>query len=100
MFRLIMVTGDSLSPSYQEGDYVVVATIPFLLRRLKVGDTIVFHNDTYGLMIKRVEIVDNGQERIYVVGINPDSVDSRRFGPIERKSIQGKVIWHIPRQRV
>ena len=99
MFRLIMVTGDSLSPSYREGDYVVVTTIPFLLRRVKAGDTIVFHSDTYGLMIKRVEIVENGQERIYVVGINPNSVDSRWFGPIERKVIKGKVVWHIPRQR-
>lgn len=100
MFRVIMVTGESLSPSYQEGDYVVLTTIPFLLRRLKAGDTIVFRNDIYGLMVKQVEEIDNEQGRVSVVGIHPNSVDSRHFGAIKRQDIMGKVIWHIPRQKV
>jgi signal peptidase I len=99
MFRLIMVTGESLSPSYLEGDYVVVATIPFLLQRINAGDIIVFRHDTYGMMIKQVESVDNPEERVYVIGTDPNSVDSRRFGPIRREDITGKVIWHIPRRR-
>ncbi|OGO25172.1 MAG: hypothetical protein A2W33_09655 [Chloroflexi bacterium RBG_16_52_11] len=99
MFRLIMVTGESLSPSYQEGDYVVVATIPFLLHRINAGDTIVFHHDKYGNMIKQVDSVDDPEGRVYVVGTNPNSVDSWRFGPIRREDITGKVIWHIPRRR-
>ena len=100
MFRLIMVTGESLSPLYREGDYVVVTTIPFLLQRVKAGDTIVFQNDIYGLMIKQVERVDAEQKSVYVIGINPNSMDSRRFGPVARQDITGKIIWHIPRQRI
>jgi len=100
MFRLIKVTGESLSPSYREGDYVVVTTIPFLLRRVKAGDRIVFQNELYGLMIKQVKEIDYEEGKVYVVGSHPYSVDSRHFGAIERQDVTGKVIWHIPRRKV
>jgi len=95
MFQIFRVTGESLLPEYQEGDYVVLATLPFLFNPIQVGDVIVFKNESYGTMIKRVQSVDNDTDRVFVVGTRMDSVDSRRFGSIPKKSITGKVIWHI-----
>jgi nickel-type superoxide dismutase maturation protease len=96
MMRVFKVTGESLSPGFNEGDFVVLTTVPFSLNRLAPGDVIVFRHPFHGVMIKRVEWVD--QKEASVVGSHADSVDSRRFGPIPRKAIIGKVIWHIPRR--
>lgn len=92
MFRILRVTGDSLSPDFQEGDFVVLATSPFL-SSLKPGDVVVFEHATYGTLIKRVTHALPGE--VYVAGTHEHSLDSRRLGPIERSTIRGKVIWHI-----
>ena len=97
MLRVIKVTGDSLSPEYREGDYVVVATIPFFLNRIQVGDVIVFRQPTYGTLIKKVAQVEGAGNQFFVVGEHPYSVDSRQFGPITRQALIGRVIWHIPK---
>ena len=97
MLRVIKVTGDSLSPDYREGDYVVIATIPFFLNRTKVGDVIVFQHPAFGTLIKKVAQVEGDGEQYFVVGAHPNSVDSRHFGPVARQSLIGRVIWHIPK---
>ncbi len=99
MFRIIRVTGESLSPFYQEGDYVVVATVPFLIKRVRPGDTLVFHHSTYGLLIKQVSRRMEPGNLLEVAGTNPNSVDSRQFGPVPVTAVIGKVIWRIPKTR-
>jgi nickel-type superoxide dismutase maturation protease len=100
MFRMIKVTGESLSPLFHEGDYVLISTIPFVVKRVKAGDTILFQHPSYGTLIKQVEWVDSEDGELSVTGIHPNSVDSRRFGPIRREDVIGKVLWHIPRPAV
>ncbi len=97
MLRVIKVTGDSLSPEYKEGDFVVATTIPFFLHRIRAGDVIVFRQPTYGIMIKKVERVLGAGDQFFVVGEHPYSIDSRQFGPISKEALLGKVIWHIPK---
>jgi signal peptidase I len=97
MLRMIKVTGESLSPLFLEGDYVLITTIPFMIRKIKPGDTIVFQHPFYGMLIKQVESASPDQGSISVIGLNPNSVDSRRFGPVQREDVMGKVIWHISR---
>jgi signal peptidase I len=99
MFGLFKVTGNSLSPDYQEGDFVLLLKIPFFLNRVKEGDIIVFKHPYYGDMIKKIERFSPDKEQIYVIGTHPDSADSRKFGPILRMDLIGKVIWHIRRPR-
>jgi nickel-type superoxide dismutase maturation protease len=97
MFRMIKVTGESLSPLFHEGDYVFITTIPFVVNRVKTGDTILFRHPAYGTLIKQVERVDAEQDSLSVIGTHPNSVDSRRFGPIRREDVIGKVLWHFPK---
>ena len=94
MLRLLKIRGDSLTPEFQEGDFVLVSKIPFFFSSLKPGDIIAFHQPGYGLLIKRVQSIAQ-DSRIEVIGSHPDSIDSRVFGPIRDKDIIGKVIWHI-----
>lgn len=91
MFKFIKVTGSSLYPDFQEGDYVIVLTVPFF--SFKPGVTIVFRHPVYGTMIKKIWQLDSCG--IHVIGNHPESVDSRRFGPIQRGDVIGRVIWHF-----
>ena len=97
MLKFIKVTGDSMSPDFQEGDFVLLATASFFLKRLKVGDTIVFVHKLYGILIKRIASFDSETAEVYIEGTRSDSLDSRRLGTIRRENIQGKVIAHFSR---
>lgn len=94
MLHVLKVTGASLEPVYQEGDFVFVSKIPFLFRPLRPGDAVVFRHSAYGLMIKLVERVMPGGE-VWVAGLRPSSVDSYEFGPVSRRALLGKVIVHV-----
>ena len=93
MCRVIKVTGVSLKPIIEEGDFVLVLKIPFFF--LRSGDIIVFRHDPYGTMIKLVDEVSRKEGTVFAVGTHPSSTDSRAFGPVPRKDIIGKVIWHV-----
>ena len=99
MFQVIRINSDSLSPEYQEGDFVLISKIPFFLRNISPGDVVVFRQIAYGRMIKRVERLDPHGGLVYVRGDHIDSKDSRHFGPIPRVDLLGKVIWHLRRTR-
>ena len=99
MLRIIKVKGDSLSPEYKEGAYVVITTIPFFFDSLNSGDTIVFHHPVYGTMVKQTQSIDPQSGELLVVGTHPQSTDSRHFGPIPKDWLTGKVLWHIPKPR-
>jgi len=94
MLRMLKITGDSLAPDYQEGDFVFVSKIPFLFAPPSPGDVIAFHQPGYGLLIKRIQQVNEGNT-LDVIGSHTGSIDSRAFGPVRRIDVVGKVIWHI-----
>ena len=94
MPRLLKITGESLTPEYQEGDFVLVSKIPFLFHPPSPGDIIAFHQPGYGLLIKRIQDI-TPEKYINVIGTRAESIDSRVFGPIRQGDLIGKVIWHI-----
>lgn len=94
MLRLFKVRGDSLAPEYSQGDFVLVSKIPFFIAPPSPGDVIAFRQPGYGLLIKRIQNL-SPEGGLNVIGNNPESVDSRVFGPVRRKDILGKVIWHV-----
>ena len=94
MLKFLKVTEDSLAPEFQNGDFVLVSKIPFLIVPPSPGDVIAFHQPGYGLLIKRIQNIssDGG---VNVIGNHPESIDSREFGPVRREDMLGKVIWHV-----
>ncbi|MBM3143697.1 MAG: S26 family signal peptidase [Chloroflexi bacterium] len=99
MFKIMRVTGDSLSPEFEEGDFVVLATSPLFLNALKPGDVLVFQHEQYGTMIKKFAHNEADGKGVYVTGAHPHSLDSSQFGPIPKHDLIGKVIWHIAKPR-
>jgi signal peptidase I len=94
MLKFLKVGGDSLSPNFEHGDFVLVSKIPFLFRQPAPGDVIAFRQPGYGLLIKRIESINSDGEA-NVIGTRPESVDSRVFGAVRQEDMVGKVIWHI-----
>lgn len=98
ILRILRVKGNSLKPAFEPGDYVLVAGVPWLLRGIRAGDTIVFRHAGYGTLIKRVARLEEGGRAFYVLGTDEDSVDSRRFGAVPRAAVIGKVIGRLRRR--
>jgi signal peptidase I len=90
------VRGASLAPRIREGDYVIISRIPLFFHRLSVGDVVVFKQHEYGQLIKWVERI-RPDGSLIVRGDDLDSIDSRRFGPIQVKAVVGLVLLHIPK---
>jgi nickel-type superoxide dismutase maturation protease len=92
LLRVLRVRGDSLAPRYHDGDFVVISGLA--IDSIRPGEVVVFDHPEYGRLIKRVEGLEPcGHLRVR--GDDIDSVDSRRFGPVPRSSLLGRVIWHI-----
>lgn len=88
------VQGSSLAPDFADGDYVVVSAVPLLFSRLRPGRLIVFHQPGYGRLIKRVAQIEPCG-KLFVLGSGEGSIDSRTFGPVERRQVEGVVVWGV-----
>ena len=85
------IVGHSMEPALLAGDSVLVSSVPFLFVKPKMGDIIAFKKEGK-IFIKR--IIKKDEKKYFVKGDNKkDSLDSRRFGWVERKEIVGKVIY-------
>lgn len=91
--RRFRVDDDSMRPTLEPGDYVLVNRWAYKFRRPVEGDLVVVRDPEVSerFLVKRVsETADRG--RIRVAGDNEDrSRDSRVFGPISPDGIVGKV---------
>jgi hypothetical protein len=95
MLKIIKVTGNSLSPFFLPGDYVITWRAPRHFKRLAPGDIVVFNHDQYGLLIKKV-IQNNPESKlIEVSGIHPASLSTDSMGKIPYTNILGKVLQRI-----
>jgi signal peptidase I len=93
-FSFFRVSGNSMSPEYNEGDFVLITRFPLWFHRLSINDVIVFRYEIHGLLIKKIQnTLPNGD--VFVVGTQVDSLDSRKIGYIPKSAVNGKVIWHI-----
>jgi len=95
MIKIIKVTGESLSPLFLPGDYVLIGKCSYLFGAICKGDIVVFTHPSFGLMIKEIDKINSELQQIHVKGSHPLSVDSRQMGPIAISDILGKVIWQI-----
>jgi len=88
MIKLFKIDGDSLYPYLKDGQRVLcIKTFKFL--KLKVGDFVVFNKEEYGLMIKKIKYIN--QDKFYLEGTTPLSIDSRNFGMVSIKDIKYKL---------
>ena len=91
--RLVVVDGESMLPTLEPGDRLLVLRLA-----PRVGDVVAI--DHAGLVkVKRVTAIDGSL--VTVLGDNPSaSTDSRTFGPVHRSTIIGRAVYrYAPRDR-
>ena len=97
LFPFIQVIGESMFPTYLDGE-VIVGTKLYRKSKLKVGDVVLYKcpTDLKKVVIKRIETIRksyHGDLQFYCVGDNLDhSYDSRDYGFVSSKSLVCKVI--------
>jgi len=88
MINRFKVEDFSMEPDFMPGDHIIV--ISYIFRKPKLDDIIVFkHPKKEKYLLKRIDKIEN-QEYI-VKGNDVHSEDSRKFGPISKDLIVGKV---------
>jgi signal peptidase I len=95
VIKIIKVTGESLSPFFLPGDYVLIGKCAILFGPIKIGDIVVVFHPTYGLLIKEVTSVNQDSQEINLKGIHPHSINIRQIGPVALSEVQGKVLFHV-----
>lgn len=97
MLKILKVTGNSLSPFFLPGDYVLVLRTPRRFKNLSPGDFVVFNHREYGRLIKQV--IRNNPSGTYIEteGIHPDSISTQEIGRVHYENIIGKVCRKIRR---
>jgi signal peptidase I len=96
--RIFLITSDSMMPTLQAGQYIVVDTLAYSTDPPREMDIIIFKER--GLyMVKRITESKNGkseEDSIYVTGDNRSkSRDSRHFGRIALSEVVGKASFII-----
>jgi nickel-type superoxide dismutase maturation protease len=88
------IIGHSMEPQIENGEAVLVSSIPYWFKIPKIHDIVAFKDSANKILIKRIIKTQNG--KYFVQGDNKnDSLDSRRFGYISRKKIIGEVIYKL-----
>ena len=95
MLKIFKIKGNSMSPIFAEGDYVLALSKK--ISRPKIHDCIVFEDDIYGCIIKKISAAQ--KSGFYVKGTNPSSMDSQSLGLIPHDRVIGKVIMKVPLKR-
>lgn len=93
MLRFFRVTGDSMRPTLDDGDYVLALTsyCPACLHRL-----LVVNHPEYGVIIKRAISVE-ADGSCWLSSENAAGVNTQQLGLIIPEQILGWVIWRIRR---
>jgi len=100
MLKIIKVAGNSLSPFFLSGDYVLVSTYRQSFKRLQIGDSVIFNHPKFGRLIKLIRTNNPVSKILEVRGIDPDSISSQTLGPIPYSTLIGKVIFHFKQPRI
>lgn len=81
-----------MKPAILEDQKILVSSIPYFFSKPKKDDIVAFKLDSK-TFVKRIQST-NGNNYFLQGDNKNDSLDSRKFGVVERKDILGKVIWH------
>lgn len=94
LFPIIQIIGDSMYPTYLDGEIIFGSRI-FRKSKLKEGDVIIYRSPEGKIVIKRIHgIKKRGHNRyFYCLGDNSqNSYDSRNYGFISSRKIECRVI--------
>ena len=90
ILSIYRTSGHSMEPVIKNGSFFIGSSLPFIFKKPKTGDMIIFKSDDKNIVKKIAEIKDN---KYKVEGENER--DSKRFGYLRKEEIMEKVIFII-----
>jgi signal peptidase I len=95
-FSTVIVSGNSMAPSYNQGDWLIVRNLSGKKHTLKIGVVYLVQdpNRPGVKLLKRLKArrIENGVTQYWVEGDSPLSEDSRIWGWIEDHCFHAKVV--------
>ena len=89
------VSGESMVPALNPGDWIAVDMAAYTTRPPRSGDVVLARDprDPERTLVKRVDHTDL-HSNVWLLGENAESsTDSRTFGPVTPDAILGRVRW-------
>ena len=89
----VAVEGDSMRPTLEQGDWLLVHHDAFEKAAARVGDLVLVSDprEPSRLLAKRVAEVHDGGRELFVTGDAHDtSTDSRDFGSVTTSTVEGR----------
>lgn len=106
IFPFAVINGQSMEPTFFEGDIILCRRV-FFKKRRKYSDNEIYvfkapykYDEYY--VIKRVSfsVVERGTPYLYMLGDNSSvSYDSRNYGMVDCKHVMGIVLFRIYKRR-
>jgi signal peptidase I len=95
-FSTVVVSGNSMAPSYHEGDWLIVRNLSGKKHKIKIGAVYLVQdpNRPGVKLLKRLKEsrMEHGVIRYWVEGDNPLSEDSRSWGWLETDQFIARVV--------
>ena len=104
LFPIVVVCGDSMLPTYHDGDIMVGSRLPILFKSpLKVEDVYVYMPPSYEaeqrFVIKRLVFINDEGKRFFEGDNPPQSYDSRMYGYINRSRVVAHCLFTIKKRK-
>ncbi|WP_363323506.1 S24/S26 family peptidase [uncultured Pseudoteredinibacter sp.] len=91
MLKIFKITGNSMSPRFNDGDYLLLFT---LYQKSRPGQFLVYDHPTIGPIFKQVcEVTEGGS--FYLKSLNSAGVSSEDIGLCQTENIIGRMLWHF-----
>src|SRR5262245_51123701 len=94
MLRVVRVGGESMSPTLEDGDFVVALGAP-LARPHRRGDIVIVEHERLGLIVKRIAELDPFGDWVQLEGDAAASCSRESLGRVARRAIKGRAILRI-----
>jgi signal peptidase I len=101
LISTLLVEGDSMSPTYSSGDWLLARWGSFNRSRLKIGQVVVIELDHQpGIYyVKRITDVNHEMNEIFVSSDNPAGTDSRTWGYLPSSCVRARVLIRIRKSK-
>lgn len=89
LLKVFRIRGCSMQPLLHEGDYVLA--VPLGFRRLKAGRLVVVRHPRYGVIIKRIDAIED-DGTIWLASDNAAGITAQELGRTKKDQLLGSVL--------
>lgn len=87
LLSLLKAKGHSMEPKINNGSFFLASSLPFVFRKPRIGDIVIFKSGDR-IIVKKISKIESNK---YIIK-GENEMDSFKFKPIKRNEILGKVV--------